>query len=312
MARTFTITCAAGTIRIAGQARGECSFTVTNSSAVVVKAQPSAVALDGRANAWFAVAGEPVRELAPGQTVQVTVVINPSGAPPGRYGFRLDVLSADGGERCTGPEACVELTSEAAPLPPGSTPFPWWILILIAALLLVIGVVLWLVLREGDGATTTTPEPANETPIVAEAGTTPPATPTTAPPTADRRSSTEAEALAERWAAAFRKQDIKALTALTTTPALIDGRRADDATAIPALYKTLLGHARTLRPPTTTKQRLMVGRVRQLDAKLPREAKSIGLDAEDHAIGISFPESDLKLVLLIRHGPPARVAAVVR
>ena len=69
MARAYTVTCEAGTIRLAGQARGECSFTVTNTAAVLVKAQPTVVALDGRASAWFAVAGEPVRELVPGQTV---------------------------------------------------------------------------------------------------------------------------------------------------------------------------------------------------------------------------------------------------
>ncbi|HEX3134985.1 MAG TPA: hypothetical protein VHX44_15570, partial [Planctomycetota bacterium] len=146
MARTFTITCAAGTIRLGGQARGECSFTITNSSPAAVRAHPTVVALDGRAQNWFGVVGEPVRDLAPGQTAQITVTILPAGAPAGRYSFRLDVLPAEGGERSTGPEACVELTSEAAPLPVGTKPFPWWWLVIAALGLVIIAVVVWVVL----------------------------------------------------------------------------------------------------------------------------------------------------------------------
>lgn len=294
MARTFTITCAAGTIRLAGQARGECSFTVTNSSGAAVRAQPVPVALDARAHGWFSVAGEALRELAPGQTVQVTVAIAPAGAPPGRYHFRLDVATPEGREHSSGPEACVELTSEAPPAPVGRKPFPWWWLALAAALLVAIALTLWLTL--GRSRTTVAAEPPA---ITAPA-------PTTVADSPD--------GLAERWLAAFRRQDAKALTALTAPPALIVGTRADDRAAILARYAALLDE----RPPATrlgvarAPARPLLARVRDIGAKLPPAARAIGLDDDDHAVGVTVEDAGLKLVLLIRREPPLRIAGVLR
>lgn len=298
MARTFTITCAAGTIRLAGQARGECSFTVTNTSAAPMKAHPTVVALDGRAAAWFAVSGEPVRELAPGQTVQVTVVINPSGAPPGRYGFRLDVLPGEGGERSTGPEACVELTSAAAPLQPGRKQFPWWWLVLAAVVLVVIGVVLWLVLGRADAVVAVPPEPVP------------------APPVAGTTRDAAVDELVERWVAAFRERSPKALTALTDAPALIDGKRAADAKGVLSLYVALLEQDRAasarlaVRGEATAKP--MTARVRDLRTRLPTGAKDLALADDDHVVGVTVAGSGQKLVLLIRQGPPPRIVGVTR
>jgi hypothetical protein len=301
MARTFTITCAAGTIRLAGQARGECSFTITNTATTAVKAHPVVVALDSRAGTWFAVAGEPVREIASGQTVQVTVVINPSGAPPGRYGFRLDVLPGEGGERSTGPEACVELTSEAAPLPPGHEPFPWWWLVLVGALLAVIGVVLWLVLGR-DGAATDSMA-ADTNPTESEQ------------PAITRPEDLAVEELTERWLAAFRKRSAKALATLTDAPAIIDGKLAADTRAVLELYTALLDQERsTTRAPlrSTTSGKPMTARVRDIRSRLPASAKDLALADDDHVVGVTVTESDQKFVLLIRQGPPLRIAGVTR
>lgn len=302
MARTFTITCAAGTIRLAGQTRGECTFTITNTSAAVVRAHPTVIALDSRAQTWFGVVGEPVRELAPGQTVQITVTILPAGAPPGRYSFRLDVLPAEGGERSAGPEACVELTSEAAPLPAGSKPFPWWWLVLAIVLLVVaaIAVAAWMMVRSGAEAlrapvTQALQQPAQK---VATGGT--------------------AEAtreLAERWLEAFRKKNSKALTGMTVAPALIDGQRANDAGTILKLYVALLEQDRApaTRLPTVTKSaKPVIARVKDVRTKLPREAKDLGLADDDYAVGVTVEESGLKFVLLIRRGSSPQVSGVAR
>ena len=312
MARTFTITCAAGTIRLAGAARGECAFTVTNSTATAVRAHAAPIPLDPRAQGWFGVVGEPVRELAPGQTVQVSVAILPTGAPPGRYGFRLDVMPADGGERSTGPEVCVELTSEAPPVAPGRRPFPWWILVLVAVLLVVIAVVLWLLLGgHGDAA----PAGAKADPAApTEAGA---AAPVAAAPAASggKAAAGEVEALAERWRVAFEKEDLKGLVALTSAPALIANERADDERAITSLYSTLLrqGRPTALRiAPATTPARPVRASVRDLGGKLPPEARKLGLGDDDHALGVTLHGSDLKFVLLIRNGPPPRIAGVLR
>lgn len=311
MARTFTITCAAGTIRLAGQVRGECSFTVTNTSAAVMRAHPTVIALDARAQKWFGVVGEPVRELAPGQTVQITVAILPAGAPPGRYPFRLDVLPAEGGERSAGPEACVELTSEAAPLPVGSKPFPWWWLVIAAAVLVIIAVVLWLVLRDSQPATTAASVGKDPTSAETAKPTDDGKPPMSAQPTTKDG---EVQDVVEQWLVAFRRKNAKALTTLTTAPAVIDGQRANDANAILKLYSILLEQGRApTRGLTTTKQaQPVMARVKDLRTKMPREVKDIGLADDDHAVGVTVPDSDLTFVLLIRQESPPRISGVAR
>jgi hypothetical protein len=307
MTRTFTITCAAGVIRLAGQARGECSFTVTNTSSVPLRAHPTVVALDGRAAAWFAVSGEPVRDLAPGQTVQVTVVINPSGAPAGRYGFRLDVMPGEGGERSTGPEACVELTSEAAPLPPGRKAFPWWLLILALVLVgvVAIAVVAWVMFRSYGAALRAPLEHALQQPAQ------PAQPPAQAAVTGDA-----VKDLAEGWLTAFRKKNAKALAALTDTPAVIGGKRAADARMVVELYNALLEQERTAatRLPTrsTTLGKPVSLRVRDLRTQLPPETKGLALADDDLAVAVTVEESGPKFVLLIRQGPPPRIVGVTR
>lgn len=323
MARTFTITCAAGTIRLAGQARGECTFTITNTSAAVVRAHPTVIALDARAQNWFGVVGEPVRELAPGQTVQITVTILPAGAPPGRYSFRLDMLPAEGGERSAGPEACVELTSEAAPLPVGSKPFPWWLLVIAAALLVIIGVVLWLALRDSGSTGAAATKDATGVPAPSDAVTEPTKDPMavgTAPKdpapgrTVFSHEPADAQALAERWLASFRKQDAKQLAAITSAPAFIGDQRADDATAILKLYTALLKQRSAAKPAlgaTRTSAKPVQARMRDVSKKIPTGARDLGLTDDDPVIGVTVPESGLNIVLLIRQGPQLRIAAVI-
>lgn len=311
MARTFTITCAAGTIRLAGQARGECSFTVTNTSSGMVRAHPTVIALDGRAQNWFGVVGNPVRELAPGQTVQITVTILPAGAPPGRYIFRLDVLPAEGGERSAGPEACVELTSEAPPLPVGSKPFPWWWLVIAATALVIIAVVMWLVLR-GGGTDPAQPSSAEE-PVSTDQPTPTDKTlpgPATSAPVKDA-----VRPLVEKWLVAFRAKDTKTLTALTAAPAVIDEQRVNDAASIAKSYTRLLEAARTAatRRLTTVKPAApVIRRVREVGATLASEAKKLGLTSDDHVVGVTIEESGFELVLFIRQGSSPRISGVAR
>ncbi len=311
MARTFTITCAAGTIRLAGEARGECTFTVTNTSAAVVRAHPTVVALDGRAENWFGVVGNPVRELAPGQTVQITVNIMPVGAPPGRYSFRLDMLPAEGGERSSGPEACVELTSEAAPLPVGRKPFPWWWLVIAAVVLVIIGVVLWLVFRGGGSAPVAAP--TEESAITEPVKLTDDVKPSSSAQPLVKDG--DVQELVEQWLVAFRKKNPKALTNLTVAPAVIDGQRANDAGTIYKLYSALLEQDRSsaTRLSTATKPaKPVMARVKDIRTRLPREAKDIGLADDDHAVGVTVEESGLKLVLFIRQGSPPHISGVMR
>jgi hypothetical protein len=302
MARIFTITCAAGTIRLAGAARGECAFTVTNTSANAARAQVEVVALDGRARAWFSVLGEAQRDFIPGQTGQFTVVITPSGAPPGRYGFRLDVSTGEGAGavRTAGPEAYVELTAEAPPLVVPRGRFPWWWLLLAAvALLLVVGGICLALRGRSAGAPATAEAAPDSAPAPVEgraAGTT----------------SKEADALAQRWLEAYERRDAEALARLTSPPATIAGQRVTAAGALAQRYAAFL---REPSPPAATAvkpARPMQTPIRSLRGRLPAEVGELKLDDDDLAVGVTVAASSQRLVLLIRRGPPASVAAVVR
>jgi hypothetical protein len=56
----------------------------------------------------------------------------------------------------------------------------------------------------------------------------------------------------------------------------------------------------------------VLARVREISAKLPPEARALGLGDDDHAVGVTVAGSDQRFVLLIRHGPPPRIAGVLR
>jgi hypothetical protein len=314
MARTFTITCAAGTIPLEGSARGECAFTVTNTSAAPVRAAASTVALDGRAHDWFGILGDAQRELAPGQTVQFTVSISPAGAPPGRYCFRLDVATVveqGTGERCAGPEACVELTKAADPRPAPPRPFPWLWLIIAAVALLVISLLLWLFLGRGPSADTQE-KPAEPRAADAPAAPTPAAGEDAGPRDAAPK---DAEDLARRWQAAFDRRDAKGLAALTSPPASIGGQRADDQNAITKAYAALLRERDLVREPASIAVRPrkpVIAPIRELGRKVPPEAGDLRMGEDDLAAALTLSGTDQRLVLLIRRGPPISIAGVIR
>lgn len=143
MARIFTITTPAETVRVAADGRASMVFTVTNVSGVPERALVRPVPLANTRAEWLAIDGQAEREFGAGGVQQFTVTASvPQGTPAGRYTYRLDAISARraGEEREEGPVVALEV---APPEPPKKKSMAWlWILI--AALLLIGAVVAWL------------------------------------------------------------------------------------------------------------------------------------------------------------------------
>lgn len=157
MPRKFTITTPSETVRLDG-GKGTINFTLTNTSGVPQRVLLRATPLGNTQAAWLAVQ-QPERDFPSGGAGQVPVAVTvPPGSPPGRYPFRLDVVSAQrsGEDYEEGPTVTIE-TAAAAP-PKKSR---WWIWAALAALLLIAGVVAWIASR---------PEPASEDVKVADTG----------------------------------------------------------------------------------------------------------------------------------------------
>jgi hypothetical protein len=160
MARVFVITAATTSAQLDASGRGEASFTVSNASGRPIRGRAFARAAGAAQAAWFRVSGDAERSFPVSGTHQLSVSIAvPPGSPAGTYSFRLDVVSAENPDEdfAEGPA----VSFEVAPSAPARTPFPWWILAAIAAILIVIGgLVTWLLSGRqpsaGDTATDAT------------------------------------------------------------------------------------------------------------------------------------------------------------
>jgi len=178
MAKTFTITTTAtDTLKTKEKGHAEAVFTVTNTTARPVRGMARARALESTKQEWLQITGESERDFAPGGTQQVVVTFDapvatppPSGPKPAdattptsptptgaaaadKYSFRLDVASATNPDEdfTEGPVVNVELPAPKPVVPP--KPFPKWILIPIAAVVLIgIGVGLYFALRDKNVA----------------------------------------------------------------------------------------------------------------------------------------------------------------
>lgn len=165
MARKFTITTPAETVRVGANGRAEMVFTVTNTRSTPDRALVRAMPLGSTRGEWLSVAGESEREFGPGAVQQFTVAAQvPPGTPPGRYTYRLDVLAAQRGgeEREEGPTVAIEVAASEAPKKRSL----WWLWIVLGVLLVVGAVVAFLVLRpDDDKPPTVTPvDPRAEVP----------------------------------------------------------------------------------------------------------------------------------------------------
>jgi len=145
MARVFNITAAASTISLDAQGKGEIAFTVANASGRPLRGRAVLVPQDPSQKGWLTLAGEPERDYPVGGVQQVSVqVAAPAGSKAGSYTFRLDAFSVQNPDEDYAQGATVAFTVREAKKP---RPFPWWIVAVAAAVLIVGGLTAWLLLR---------------------------------------------------------------------------------------------------------------------------------------------------------------------
>lgn len=133
----------------------EVTFTVKNQQSALQRAVFEVVPGDNVAATWFAIDGERQRPVDANQSTQYKVTITaPAGTPVASYWFQARVYAAD-----VAPEESSTLSNRVTFSVPTDTvapkkPFPWWIIAVIVALVLVAGVVAFLVTRDSGGPAT--------------------------------------------------------------------------------------------------------------------------------------------------------------
>ena len=147
----FIVTSAGEKVTLDESGRARAPFTVTNASAQPVKGRLVPRPRKPAKAEWFSINGESIRDFAPSAAEQVVVQLEvPLGSRPGSYKFRLDAVSeVDPDEVFTeGPFVAFEVAPQTKP----KKRFPWWILAVVGAVILlaVIGVLVWLLVRD-DG-----------------------------------------------------------------------------------------------------------------------------------------------------------------
>ncbi len=139
--------------------KGSAGFTVRYVGGRAVEAWARAVPLDNAQEGWLQLAPPEQRDMQPGQTHTFKVAVTvPPGTPAGRYGLRLDVMSADNTdeEYDQGPMVAFEVAESMPPQPKGSG-FPWWVVITVALVLVIGGGGLAWWFTADDGIDRTTP-----------------------------------------------------------------------------------------------------------------------------------------------------------
>ena len=162
MESPFAITTTTQHMPLGVTRQGAVVFNVYNAGAETLHGRALVHAGDPGTAGWFRIESEAERPFGVKATEQVTVQIAPpADAAPGRYTFRLDVVSIEDPDEhySEGPA----VTFDVAP-PPPPKPFPWWIVAVAGAVVVavVLAIVLW-------PRRVTLPEVAGQTQAAAEA-----------------------------------------------------------------------------------------------------------------------------------------------
>ena len=153
MPKSFTITTTATDVLKADAKRhAEAVFTVTNVSSRPVRGMARVSALDNTKQEWLSLVGESERDFGAGTTQQFAVNFDAAVAPQSaaKYPFKLVVASAMNPDEdfAESPIVAVEISSAPAEVQkPPSRPM-WWLIPVIAVVLIGIVVGAWLLLRK--------------------------------------------------------------------------------------------------------------------------------------------------------------------
>jgi hypothetical protein len=150
MARVFAVTASTERLRLDSAGRGEVSFTISNTEKRLLRSRVKVQPLGAARADWFSLAGEPDRDLAPDATHQVTVRIAAPATATGTFTFQLRVVSIDNPDEdwTDGPVTAFEAAGAGKP---AGGQFPWWILLVGGAVVLVAGGVLVYSLTRSPG-----------------------------------------------------------------------------------------------------------------------------------------------------------------
>ncbi len=171
---TIALTLSVTTVTVA-EGRAALTASVTNSAPVPARIVLGAFGPpDGAASgatAWTGIE-QPVRDVDPGATVQYAVAFTPpAGTAAGSYPVRFIAYSADQApEEYSDQARQVDVVVPAAPVAPPPRK-PWWPWVVAAALVVIVGVVLFLVFRPRNNvpppppSVTPTPAPLTSSPI---------------------------------------------------------------------------------------------------------------------------------------------------
>ena len=167
---SFTVTAAGQKVQLDGTGAAQAQYTVTNTSPDELSGRLLATPQDPAKAEWFTIDGEATREFAAAAAEQVRLKIKvPAGTPPATYSVRLDAVSEVNPDEdfTEGPSVSFDVTLPKPPVPWWKR--FWWIFVIAGVVLLaIIGVVVWLLLRDSGGTPTTpttTTTPTNVTVI---------------------------------------------------------------------------------------------------------------------------------------------------
>lgn len=145
MARNFTITTPAETVRVGPDGRGEMTFTVTNVSGFPTRGLAKIAPLGNTSTEWLTMT-DVEREFPAGGVHQFRVSgAIPPGTPAGRYTWRFDVVTAvkSGESSDAGPTVAFEVGATEPP----KKGIPWWVWVAIAVGAIVLAVVAYLLFK---------------------------------------------------------------------------------------------------------------------------------------------------------------------
>ena len=141
MAKVFEISTVTDKLK-AGTGNATAVFTITNTTSRPLRGIAKIKPLGNTESAWIKIEGETERDFPAGGTHQFTVNFNkPESGNTVRqaetYSFRLDTISSRNPdeEYTEGPVVTVEIPERKGEEP---KPFPWWILIVVGILLVVV------------------------------------------------------------------------------------------------------------------------------------------------------------------------------
>jgi hypothetical protein len=128
--------------------KGQATFTVTNATGRPVRVRGSVSGTDPVTPGWFTLTPSVEQDCVIGGTVQYTVdVLVPDAIAPATYPVKFTTAAEDR------PEEDYSELAWSLVVPPADTKpkkFPVWIPIAVLVLLVVVGVVAWLLTRDGD------------------------------------------------------------------------------------------------------------------------------------------------------------------